>query len=282
MVVLSSLYLSCFFILTILFLFNWYSSLTSLSNILDYILVVFLTLNNIILLIQFNWVFKQLERPNAYVFKFLSKPIENFSNNYETSFSLKVLFFIVIFIIPFILFYFTSKDIIESYVLSSAAINTLVGGYWIGYGLYKQLLWIWGFQSNVADADNKKQKGLSIRNIIKDFKYKEGHNTFWGFGFLIFSFILVLGVFIKTILFVKGFNNSLFIFIIIIYIIFLYGLTFNITGKRSLSQPWYSILFTMYSFSAPFYFAFSIFYVFKENNMTIITSLLPYSSINTG
>lgn len=277
-ILLASFYFSSFYFISILILIYWYINSITASSYIYYLLLLFITLNNLILLIQFNGVFKQLERPNAYIFKFLNKMIGDLSNDFETTFALKILSIILVFILPLIAFYFLTKEFIISYVIITIIINILVGGYWIGYGLYKQLIWIWGFQSDLQDKSTKKQK-LALSTIYNNFKYKEGKRVFLGFIFLIFSTLLLVGLVIRGFLFNSTFQVNLAIPIFILYLLFLYGISVDITGKRTVSQPWYSILFTMYTFSIPFNFIFSYFYVFNSEKINIFPGLISSSIV---
>lgn len=271
------IYFSSFYTISMLILINWYNNLFTNSSYFSYLLFLLISLNNIILLIQFNSVFKQLERPNAYIFKFLNKKIGDLSNDFETTFTLKTLSITIVFIIPFALTYFISKNIIVSYIFISLSINILIGSYWIGYGLYKQLIWIWGFQSDIHDNSTKRQK-ITLRTLYNNFKYKEGKSVSWGFIFLIFSTILLLTLIVKGILVNSSFPENFMVPIFILYLLVLYSISLNITGKRTRSQPWYSVFFTMYSFSIPFSFLLSYFYVFNQSNVNF-TNILPSSIV---
>ncbi len=268
----SGIYFASFFILTVLVPFTWYNQSNSQAAIANAIMIFFITINNLIIIFHFNAAFSQTERPNAYLFQFLNRKINKITNNYQTSFSIKLIFIFVIFILPFVILFIITKDMVTSYFILSILIGAILGGYWLGYGLYKHFIWIWGFQPGPNNSTTGKKQRLTITDILKHFKYREGKFVTFGFGFLLFSIVLIISLVFKVILPNLEIPVSLLIFVLLVYVICLYGIIINITGKRTQSQPWYSLFFTMFSYSIPFYIIFSLYYSLSAIHLEILTN----------
>lgn len=271
--VISGIYFASFFTLSIFTLFTWYDITNTFANVFSYIVIIFITFNNIIILLHFNSAFSQSERPNAYLFQFLNKKIKSLSNNFETTFTIKIILLIGIFLLPFGVLLFLTRNIVTSYLLLSLIIGIPLGGYWIGYGLYKHFIWIWGFQTNTTMNDKSSGQHLTVLDVIRNFKYREGKFVTFGFIFLLFSFILIILLLIKIIFLGLTIPKTTLTIMLLVYVLCLYGIITNITGNRSQSQPWYSILFSMFSYSIPFYIVYSLYYSLSSTHIEYLSNL---------
>ena len=86
LLVINSIFFSLFFFLTFILLFLQKSIPVTYFDLEKLIIVIFITISNVLIIYQLNIVFKQQTRPKAYIFKFLFRIIERFSNDYVTVF----------------------------------------------------------------------------------------------------------------------------------------------------------------------------------------------------
>lgn len=265
-----SIYFAVFLIFIFSVLLDWTSLFVSVigNDMTQYLFLFFLTLNNFIILIHFNDVFKQQKRPNAYIFKFFNHRIATLSNNYETVFTLKVFGFVVFFLLPALLLNFILSNLFLTYLLESLAITTLVGSYWLGYGLYKNFVWIWGVPGIVSGQEAVSSK-IPIYNLLRNLRKKEGQSVLFGFIFTLYSIVM----FLLSVIF--AIDKSLLIFpnvftlLVLFYAVMLYIIILPVIGTRTETQPWFSISFIMFIFSLPYYVAFCFEYVITTNNANL-------------
>ena len=141
--------------------------------------------------------------------------------------------------------------------------------YWIGYGLYKYFVWVWGadyISSDYNDEFTSKTKKFS--NLF-DLKSNENRSIIFGFVFILFTlFLYILGI-SQYIISKLIINVSIIQFFLVFYSISLYTIDLNLIGKRSGSQPWYSNTFFLYSFSIPFFFitVFQVLFTKTHNDL---------------
>jgi hypothetical protein len=269
--ILSSLCFVTFFMISLLFLFD-------LSLYRDFfqfgkeIFILLITLSNILLLYHLHLAFERPKRPNAYIFKFFTKKITKITNNYETTFTIKVMTIIGIFVLPFSLISFLTQNLLLSYIAASIINNTILGGYWIGYGLYKYFLFIWGFQ--------QEKKG-SLIDIIMNFFSFNGLSVFFAFFFIIQSILLALLIIVHFLFPEILLQSNTISIAIFVFIISLYAVILNIIGDRTQKQPWYSSVFSIYVFTIPLNFVFILQYMLQSSETSLFFNIFEFSHVLT-
>lgn len=253
LLVINAIFFSLFYFLTFILLFLQESIPTTYFDLEKLIIIIFLTIPNVLIIYQLNLVFKQQTRPNAYIFKFLLRKIERFSNDYETVFSLKVLIFGVVFILPLILGYIITNDIITDYLIVSLLLNLLIGSYWVGYGLYKYFVWVWGASNSITNTSDNDNSMLYNFKVLLNLQYSENRSILFAFFFLLYTIFLLVLVIISNIIPSFQVNDTTEQLLLLIYFCSLYIVILQITGNRTESQPWFSNTFTIYSFTIPLF-----------------------------
>ena len=100
----------------------------------------------------------------------------------------------------------------------------------------------------------------------------------FGFIFLIVSIIFLVTLIFKSIFPIVKFPHWYIVGFLLFYLVCLYSIIVNITGKRSESQPWYSIFFTIYSYSIPFFIIYIAYYVLNQPHYDILANSVTVES----
>lgn len=277
---LASFYFSSFLILSYIVIFNWTSILSDSfgSNIILITFGIFLTLNNVIMVLHLNDIFKPQNRPNGYIFKYLNKKIAILSNNFDTVFTLKVIIFIICIFLPLLVTYLLTNDVISAYFISSIILNSLAGSYWLGYGLYKYFAWIWGAQISTRQKSQRNLVKTNYIDFIKNLRFREGQSVFFGFLYTLFNILLLFLIVGKAINSSFTISSELLITFLVIYLFISYVIILPVTGERTPSQPWYGISFSMFSYTIPFSNVNLAAFLFSSSiNLTLV---FPTSTIN--
>ena len=99
---------------------------------------------------------------------------------------------VLLIIFPFIAIYFMTLNVVISYIVFSLLLCMLSGGYWLGYGLYKYFVWIWGAQINNQISNQENGFKTNKLDFLRNLKFKEGQSVLFGFFYTLLSAISFL------------------------------------------------------------------------------------------
>ena len=187
----------------------------------------------------------------------------------------------MVFVLPLVLGYIITNDIVTDYLIVSFFLNLLIGSYWVGYGLYKYFVWVWGVNSGMANtSDNDSSRIYNFRGLL-NLQYSENRSILFAFFFLLYTIFLFALVIISNIIPSFQFNNTTEQLLLLIYFCSLYSVILQISGKRTESQPWFSNTFSIYSFTIPLFLTIIFNDLISKNADSTFKIIFPaISSIN--